>query len=121
MKAVGRRPHGTGSLFIRTSRSGAEAWYAQWRVGGRLVKRRVGPTRASSPKDGLTRAQAERECRRLDRDEPEQFSVSVRSVRGTLDKQRRWPNLVVDRVGELEAIEIEFRAEERPARSLAPR
>ncbi|MGI8440464.1 MAG: tyrosine-type recombinase/integrase [Thermoleophilaceae bacterium] len=55
-----RRPHGTGSLFVNHG-----AWYAQFRVDGRLVKRKVGPTRAPGSREGLTRAQAERELRRL--------------------------------------------------------
>lgn len=54
------------------------------------------------------RVLTERECRRLDREAPERFSVWVRTGRGTLEKQRRWPDLAVDRGGQLEAIEIEF-------------
>ena len=35
-----------------------------WRVGGRRVKRRIGPKRQSGRSDGLTRAMAERELQR---------------------------------------------------------
>ncbi len=55
-----RRPYGTGSLFVYR-----DAWYAKWYVGTRQVKRKVG-ARRSSPRDGgLTKAEAERELRRL--------------------------------------------------------
>jgi integrase len=60
-----RRSYGTGSLFVRTDRAGRESWYAQWRLDGRLVKRKVGPKRSTGAADGLTKAQAEKELRRL--------------------------------------------------------
>ena len=62
---MGRRSYGTGSLFVRVDGRGVQTWYAQWRVGGRLVKRRIGPKRRSTSADGLTKGQAERELRRL--------------------------------------------------------
>jgi hypothetical protein len=37
---AGRRSHGTGSIIERSG-----AYYGQWRVGGRLVKRKLGPVR----------------------------------------------------------------------------
>jgi integrase len=52
-------------LFARTDRAGRESWYGQWRQDGRLVKRRVGPKRSTGAADGLTKAQAEKELRRL--------------------------------------------------------
>jgi hypothetical protein len=64
-EAVAKRPQGTGSLFIRTDSRGREAWYAQWRVDGRLVKRRLGFKRAPGAPDGLTKSDAEGELRRL--------------------------------------------------------
>jgi integrase len=55
-----RRSYGTGSLFISRG-----AWYGQWRIGGRIVKRKVGAKREPGSRDGLTRAQAEARLRRL--------------------------------------------------------
>jgi integrase len=46
-------------------RAGRESWYGQWRLDGRLVKRKVGPKRSAGAADGLTKAQAEKELRRL--------------------------------------------------------
>ena len=60
-----RRPYGTGSLYVRADRNGREAWYGHWRANGRQVKRRIGEKRATGSRDGLTRAQAEAELRRL--------------------------------------------------------
>src|SRR4051812_45556359 len=64
-KSNSRRPHGTGSLYLRTDRAGRETWYAHWRTRGRQVKRRIGPKRSEGARDGLTRRQAEAELRRL--------------------------------------------------------
>src|SRR3954453_19287340 len=61
----GRRSYGTGSLFVRRDSAGQETWYAQFRSGGRLVKRAVGRKRAPGTHDGLTRAQAEAALGRL--------------------------------------------------------
>ena len=61
--AAPRRSYGTGSLFVRADAAGREAWYGQWRVDGRLVKRKVGPKRSPGSRDGLTKAQAEKELR----------------------------------------------------------
>src|SRR5690349_3719104 len=64
--ANARRPHGTGSLRVRRDRAGQETWYASWRVpGGRRIKRKVGPKRLSGTGQGLTKAQAEAELRRM--------------------------------------------------------
>lgn len=54
-----RRSRGTGSLFTYRG-----AWYGQWYVGRRLIKRKLGPKRRPGGRDGLTRPQAERELRR---------------------------------------------------------
>ena len=62
---AGRRPYGTGSLFVRRDSAGQETWYAQFRSGGRLVKRALGRKRAAGTRDGLTQAQAEAALRRL--------------------------------------------------------
>jgi integrase len=49
----------------REDRAGRESWYGRWTVDGVRVKRCLGPKRVPSTRDGLTRAQAERELRRL--------------------------------------------------------
>ncbi len=56
---MAKRSYGTGSLFEKGG-----TWYGQWRVGGRLVKRKLGPQREVGTRRGLTKAQAERELRR---------------------------------------------------------
>jgi hypothetical protein len=60
-----RRAYGTGSLFTEPRADGRESWYGQFRVGGRLVKRALGPKRGQRSPDGLTRTQAERKLRQL--------------------------------------------------------
>lgn len=60
-----QRPYGTGSLFVRTARSGQRTWYAKWREGSRQVKRALGPVREQGGKVGLTRSQAEARLRQL--------------------------------------------------------
>jgi hypothetical protein len=64
IRGVGRRSYGTGSLLVRVDSRGRESWYGQWRVDGRLTKRKLGPKRTDSA-DGLTKSAAERELRRL--------------------------------------------------------
>jgi integrase len=64
-QAKARRAPGTGSLDARADRSGRESWYGRWTQEGVRVKRRLGLKRVPSTRDGLTRAQAERELRRL--------------------------------------------------------
>lgn len=61
---MARRPHGSGSLFVRKDAAGREHWYGKWRSGGRQVKRRLGLKRLAGSRDGLTRSQAEAELRR---------------------------------------------------------
>lgn len=60
-----RRSYGTGALFVYPGARGAETWYGQWRVGRRLLKRKIGPKRQTGSTDGLTRTQAERQLRRM--------------------------------------------------------
>ena len=57
--AAERRFYGTGQLFER-----AGNWYGRFYVNGQRVKRKLGPVRPPGSRDGLTRAQAERELRR---------------------------------------------------------
>ena len=63
--SAARRPRGTGALFVKRDGAGRETWYGKWRVGRVQVKRRVGPKRIPSTREGLTRTQAETELRRL--------------------------------------------------------
>ena len=44
---------------------GRESWVGKWWVGTSQVKRRIGPKRTPATRQGLTRAQAESELRRL--------------------------------------------------------
>ncbi len=63
--SVAKRSYGTGSLLVRSDANGREAWYGQWRHGGRLVKRKLGPKRRASTSEGMTKAQAEARLREL--------------------------------------------------------
>jgi integrase len=58
-RCMPRRSYGTGALLMR-----GDAWYGQWRVSGKLVKRRLGPRRRPGTRQGLTKAQAEAALRR---------------------------------------------------------
>ena len=58
--AMTRRSYGTGSLFTYRGK-----WYGQWWLGEKQVKRAIGAKRLPGSRRGLTRAQAERELRRL--------------------------------------------------------
>lgn len=58
-----RRSYGSGSLFVYRG-----SWYGKWRIGNRQVKRKVGARRKPGTRDGLTKAQAEEELRRLMRE-----------------------------------------------------
>jgi integrase len=55
-----KRAYGTGSIFAESG-----SWYGKWRVGGRQVKRWLGPVRSAGSTDGLSRKQAEQALRRL--------------------------------------------------------
>ncbi len=50
---------------MRADSTGRESWYGRWTVDGVRMKRCLGPKRIPSTRDGLTRAQAERELRRM--------------------------------------------------------
>lgn len=67
MRNSTRRSYGTGSLYVCKDAAGRESWYGRWRVGDRRLRRRIGPKRQPGSREGLTRAQAERELsRRID-------------------------------------------------------
>jgi hypothetical protein len=55
-----KRTYGTGSIHEHRG-----AWYAKWRVGGKQVKRKLGPKRRPGSREGLTRKQAETRLRKL--------------------------------------------------------
>jgi integrase len=70
----GRRSHGTGHLYEKSG-----SYYARWRApDGRLLNRKIGKIRSAGERDGLTRAQAEREFRRAQDEEDR----TPRPVRG---------------------------------------
>jgi integrase len=58
-KRNARRSYGTGSIIEK-----GDAYHGQWRVGGKLVKRKLGDKREPGARDGLTRTQAEAALRR---------------------------------------------------------
>jgi integrase len=51
--------------MVRKDSAGRETWYGKWWVGSSQVKRRIGPKRMPSMRDGMTRSQAEAELRKL--------------------------------------------------------
>jgi integrase len=59
-RSARRRTHGTGSIIER-----GVNYYGQWRVDGRLVKRKLGQKRMPGTREGLTKAQAEARLRSL--------------------------------------------------------
>jgi excisionase family DNA binding protein len=84
---VSRRSHGTGRLYARADANGRESWYGRWRAGERRRNQRLGPKRSPGERDGLTRAQAERELQRrieADRPDPRASTISVKEARERL-------------------------------------
>jgi integrase len=58
---MSKRSYGTGQLYEKSG-----SYYGRWRTAtGRRVNRKVGPIRKPGESDGLTRAQAERQFRRM--------------------------------------------------------
>lgn len=55
-----RRAHGSGGLVVKGG-----SYYGKWRVDGRQIMRRLGPVRQPGSRDGLTKAMAEAELRRV--------------------------------------------------------
>jgi integrase len=75
---VARRSYGTGHLHEKHG-----AWYGRWRTSdGRRLNRRVGEARVPGESDGMTRAMAEREFRRIQQAEE-------RSPRSPRPRERR--------------------------------
>src|SRR3954451_12539782 len=58
------RARGTGSLLIRSDRSGSSSWYGKWRIEGRQIMRRLGDARTNGSAIGLTHAEADAELQR---------------------------------------------------------
>lgn len=73
---MSRRSYGTGSLYVRRNARGGESWYGKWWAGERRVQRKIGAKRQPGSREGLTRAQAERELQR--RMESERTPVRAR-------------------------------------------
>ena len=65
VRAVAKRSYGTGRLYVVVDRGWRASWYGSWWAASTRVKRKVGLKRTTGNADGLTRAQAERELRRL--------------------------------------------------------
>jgi integrase len=105
-----RRSYGSGSLYVRTDRTGRATWYGHWRANGRQVKRRIGPKRENGTRDGLTRSQAEAELRRVIGETQVRPSVGERL---TVDEVARRYRLHAERLGRkrstVENIESETR------------
>jgi integrase len=96
---MSRRSYGSGSLFVRHDATGEESWYGKWYSGGRRVKRKIGPKRQRGSREGLTRAQAERELQRRVESEP----AIVRS------------GLTIETAGELYVEHLEHVLERKPS------
>jgi hypothetical protein len=54
-RSTPRRSPGTGSLFIARDLAGRETYYGKWLVRSEQIKRRIGPKRIPSTREGLTR------------------------------------------------------------------
>jgi integrase len=78
-----RREYGTGTLRLVGS-SWIGSWYG---LDGRRVQRKVGAARTPSRSDGLTKAQAEREFRRMR--ESDQGSIAKSAARVTMEEAGR--------------------------------
>jgi integrase len=77
-----KRPHGTGHLYEKHG-----AWYGRWRTpAGRWLNRKIGASRPVGERTGLTRAQAEREFRRLQGEEERRPTPADGHARHTLDE-----------------------------------
>jgi integrase len=63
--AKARRSYGTGSLYVHTGKTGRKSWYGRWYSSGKRTRRAIGPKQEPGSPDGLTRAEAEAELRRL--------------------------------------------------------
>src|SRR4051794_19339819 len=79
---VAKRPYGSGHLYEKHG-----AWYGRWRTpGGRWLNRKIGPVRPIGERTGLTRAQAEREFRRLQSEAERRPAPAGGQARHTVDE-----------------------------------
>ena len=77
---IARRSYGSGSIIERDGN-----YYGKWRVGGRQVKRLLGPIRSKGESDGLTRRQAEAKLReKIAEVKPEDVAPKTASSRHTI-------------------------------------
>lgn len=90
-------------MFVRRDARGVESWYGQWWIGDRRLKRKLGRKRQAGSRNGLTRAQAERQLQRLiDEDQlaPDQLDATVgevgRALLGHLAALERKPSTLGD-------------------------
>jgi integrase len=59
------RPRGTAALYVHTAKSGQKTWYARYRIGGKQVRRALGPVKDKGAKIGLNKSDAEAALRRI--------------------------------------------------------
>ena len=110
-----RRAHGTGHLYESNG-----TFYGRWRTtDGRQLHRKVGAARKPGSRDGLTRAQAEREFRRMQDEEERRPRPAREFVRHTVDEAadslRRKLTLQGSRTSYLQNCESMQRVHLRPA------
>ena len=51
---AGKRPYGTGRIYVRTDSAGRESFYGSWWADGQRVNRRLGLKRPRGSREGLT-------------------------------------------------------------------
>jgi hypothetical protein len=92
MTRTHRRSYGTGSIIKRNG-----VYFGKWRTGARQVMRKLGPVRAPSSRDGLTRKMAEAKLRKLMAeviDPPASERVTVEDAGQRLIARRQRPTAI---------------------------
>jgi hypothetical protein len=91
-RRMARRGHGTGQLYVKH-----DAYYGRWRtLDGRKLNRKIGAVRADTGSGGLTRSEAERQFRKVQR--PRIVARSAAAPSGTHSTRPRirsvggWPS-----------------------------
>ena len=83
-----KRGYGTGQLYLKHG-----AYYGRWRtLDGRKLNRKIGTARVDAGSGGLTRAEAERQFRKLQEAEerrPHRAGAELRTVDEAIDSLRR--------------------------------
>jgi len=78
---MAKRGYGTGQLYLKHG-----AFYGRWRtLDGRKLNRKIGPARGDAGTGGLTRAEAERQFRKI-QDAEERRPIRAGAERHTLDE-----------------------------------